>query len=163
MTTFRRPPLGRALLAAAALVLAGVAAAGAAAPSSSLTPEEIIAARQAAYDLSVMDMAEMKMAIKDGLDIRKQFYPAKTLGRWARVLPTLFPPGTGQGETTLATHARPEIWTNRADFEKAAQNYAAAADKLAETAQSGDASAFAAQLEATDKTCDSCHDRFKAK
>jgi cytochrome c556 len=30
-------------------------------------------------------------------------------------------------------------------------------------AQAGDAAGFAAQLEVVSKTCDSCHDHFKAK
>ena len=138
--------------------------AGSAPPQqSTLTAEQVIAARQASLDMSVMTMSEMQLAVKDGLDVKKQFYPAKTLGRWARVLPTMFPPGTGQGATALETHALPTVWTDRAGFEKAAAAYASAADKLEELARSGDSAAFAAQLGVVSKACDSCHDSYKVK
>jgi cytochrome c556 len=146
------------------LALAVTSNAGSAPPQQpTLTPEQVIAARQASLDMSVMTKAEMELAVKEGLDIKKQFYPAKTLARWARTLPTMFPPGTGQGATTVETHALPTIWTDRAGFEKAAAAYASAADKLEELAQAGDSAGFAAQLAVVSKTCDACHDNYKAK
>jgi cytochrome c556 len=150
-------------MVAAILGVAGTSDAAPVTPVSTLSPEQIIAARQASFDMSVMAMAEMKMAVKDGLDVKKQFYPAKTVARWARVLPTMFPAGTGQGATSVETHALADVWTDRAGFEKAARDYEAAANKLGELAQSGDSAAFAAQLAEVSKACDSCHDRFKLK
>lgn len=147
---------------AAVAVLAAMAG-GSAAPPPALTADQIVAARQASYDMSVMVMAEMKMAVQQGVDVKKQFYPAKTLGRWARALPTLFPPGTGRGDTSLETAALPTVWTDRPGFEKAAAAYAAAADKLAALAQSGDSQGFADQLAKIPKACDACHDTYKAK
>jgi cytochrome c556 len=145
-----------------AFTIAGAAIGGpAAAPV--LTAEQVIAARQASLDLSVMDMAEMKLAQKDGIDVKKQYYPAKTLARWAKALPTMFPQGTGQGATASETHALPGVWTDRAGFEKAAANYADAADKLAARARNGDTSGFQAQLATVAKTCDACHEDYQAK
>jgi len=128
---------------------------------ASPTPEQIIAARQAALDLSVMDMAEMQLALKEGSDLKKQVYPATSLMRWAKVLPTLFPAGTEKGATALPTKARPEIWSDRADFEKAAANYAEQASKLADFARAADADGFGTQLKVVSKACDACHDKFK--
>jgi cytochrome c556 len=152
----------QAVLVAAAIALF-IESDAAPAPSRVLTPEQIIAARQASLDLSVMDMAEMKTAVTDGLDVKKQFYPARTLARWARALPSMFPEGTGQGATSVETHALANVWTDRAGFEKAAATYAAAADKLGQLAQAGDSAGFATQLAAVAKTCDGCHDNFKQK
>jgi cytochrome c556 len=142
--------------------IAGLAAA-APAIQQGLTPEQTIAARQASLDMSVMTMAEMKSAVASGSDVKKQFYPAKTLARWARVLPTMFPQGTEQGATPTETHALPNVWTDRAGFEKAAANYAAAADKLEEFAKDGDATGFSSQLAVVSKACDACHDNYKVK
>ena len=155
--------LFHASLAILAAVGAAVAASAAAAPGAMMTPEQVIAARQAGYDMSVMTMTEMKLAAANGSDIKKQFYPARVLGKWARVLPTMFPEGTGQGATAVETHALPAVWTDRATFEKDAAAYAAAADKLSELAQAGDAAGFTAQLGVVGKTCDTCHETFKAK
>src|SRR5690242_165360 len=102
------------LAAAAGVALAltlAISMAAAPAPQSP-TPEEIIAARQASLDLSVMAMAEMRRAVKDSADVKKQAYPANSLLRWAKVLPTLFPAGTEKGAASLPTKARSEIWTD---------------------------------------------------
>src|SRR5215469_3432247 len=129
------------LLAGGVLAVSGLATA-ASAPPQAVTPEQIIAARQASFDMSVMTMAEMKTAAASGSDVKKQFYPAKTISRWAHVLPTLFPQGTEEGATPAETHALPSVWNDRAGFEKAAANYAAAADKLEEFAKDGDSTGF---------------------
>jgi cytochrome c556 len=150
-------------VAVCALVAAGLAAAETASAPIALPADQFVQARQASLDMSAATMAEMRTAVKDGLPVKKQAYPANALGRWARVLPTLFPAGTGPGAVSVPTHARPEIWTDRANFEKAAANYAAAADKLRDIAQTDDATGFAAQLETLDKACDACHDKYKSK
>jgi cytochrome c556 len=157
------PKLILVSVAVCALACTGFAVAETANAPVTLAADQIVQARQASYDMSVMAMAEMRLAVKDGLPVKKQAYPANALGKWARVLPTLFPPGTGPGAVSVPTHARPEIWSDRANFEKAAANYAAAADKLRDLAQADDAAGFAAQVEAVDKACDACHDKYKAK
>ena len=147
------------------IVAIGIAAVlcGGDASAPALSPEQFIAARKASFDMSAITMAEMKNAVTNGLDIRKQDYPAKVLGRWARVLPTLFPKGTGPGETSVETHAQPSVWNDRAGFEKAAAAYASAADKLAAFASASDTAGFSTQLAVVSKTCDSCHDTYKVK
>jgi cytochrome c556 len=155
----RRLTLSLSALAAVALLSMG---AGPAAPAG-LTPAQIIAARQASYDMSVATINEMKLAVAAGQDVKKQFYPAKALVRWSTVLPTMFPVGTEPGSTSVETHALPVVWTDRAGFEKAAEGYQAATTKLSEAAQSGDGAAFTTQLNDLGKACDACHDKYKAK
>lgn len=147
-------------LALAALALAGSMAASAQenAVAAEPTPQQIVAARQAAYHLSGATMGSMKAALDGGAEVRNFTYAARGVARWARVLPTLFPESTrGVGPT----RARPEIWTNRADFNAKAAAYAEAASRLAAAAQSNDRAAFAAQFEATIATCRACHDVYQ--
>lgn len=146
-----------------AVGVAGLAVAQQPAVPAALTPDQIVQARQAAYDMSAVTLAEMKLAAKDGMAAKKQAYPANALGRWARALPTMFPQGTAPGSVSIPSHARPEVWSDRAGFEKAAADYAAAADKLRDIAQADDAAGFEAQLGVVDKACDACHDNFKMK
>src|SRR5579862_4845218 len=97
---------------AAAFTLTSLAGEGAAAPGQAPTPEQIIAARQAGYDMSVGVINEMKLAVAAGQDVKKQFYVARGLERWTKVLPTLFPAGTEPGATSVETHALPVVWTD---------------------------------------------------
>ena len=152
-----------ALVAASVLVTAGVVAADSATQSIAMSPDQIVAARQSALNMSVMTMGEMKLAVRAGLDVKKQFYAATTLILWAKALPSMFPAGTGPGTTALDNRSRPEIWTDRAGFERAAGAYLAASERLSELARAGDNEGFAAQIGVVDKTCDSCHSDYKTK
>src|SRR5579872_1493329 len=84
------------------------------------------------------------------------------LAKWAKALPGMFPPGTGQGETCAFSQALPAIWKDRTSFDKAASNYAAAAAKLAALAQAYDTAGFTKQLEEVSQACSACHSRYKA-
>ena len=139
-------------------VVAGMLALAAAAPAPS--PQQIIAARQASLDMSVMTFAALKAAARDGKPIASQVYAATTLARWARALPTMFPPGAGP-EAGVPTGARPLIWTDRAGFERRAADYAAAAERLRDLAAAGDADGFRAQIPAVAAACDACHATYK--
>lgn len=154
---------GYFLAGSVALTIAAAAVGGDAAPVQAPTADQIIAARQASYDMSVATINEMKLAVAAGQDVKKQFYPAHALSRWSKVLPTMFPAGTEPGATATETHALAAVWSDRAGFEKAAANYQAATSKLADLAQAGDTAGFSTQLNDLSKACDACHDKYRAK
>ncbi|HYJ52603.1 MAG TPA: cytochrome c [Allosphingosinicella sp.] len=145
--------LGAAL---AAVPLAAALAQPPAAPAG-LTAEQIVAARQAGYILSGGSFAAMKAAADSGADVRTLAFGARSLARWARTLPSLFPAGTNLPNS----HALPTIWSDRAGFEARAAAYATAAQALAQAAQSGDRAAFLTQWAAVRQTCSGCHDTYK--
>jgi cytochrome c556 len=152
----------RILICAAAILAAGTAAIAARAPAKhepGLTPQQIVAARQAAFGLSGATFGGMKGAVDAGGDVKPLTGGARNLLRWARVLPTMFPAGTATPES----HARPALWQNRADFERKAADYAAAAEKLLAAAQANDKTAFAAAWKATGATCGACHDSYRVE
>jgi cytochrome c556 len=126
-------------------------------PAGGLTPAETIAARQAAYGLSGGAMGAMKAAIDAGAEVKPMTFTARMIGRWARTLPTMFPAGTD----IAPTHAKAEVWSDRAGFEQKAAAYAAAADKLAAFAQANDKPGFAQQWVSLRQTCQACHDAYK--
>ena len=145
-----------------ACVLAGCAAtmpAETAPAPMAPTPQQIVAARQAAFHMSGAAMGNMRAAIERDADPKSQAYAARAVARWAQALPTLFPDVT---RVVTPTRARPEIWSNKTDFEAKAAAYAAAAERLAEAAASGDKAAFAEQHRATVATCKACHDLYQA-
>ncbi|HYE28627.1 MAG TPA: cytochrome c [Allosphingosinicella sp.] len=151
-------------MALAALALAGCATGGPPAEDLEIEwaagqpPAQLVEARQAAFHLSGAAMGNMKAAIERGDDPRSQAYAARGVARWARALPTTFPPST---EDFGPTRARPDIWANKPDFEAKAAAYAEAADALSAAASSGDRAAFAAAHAATAATCKACHDLYQ--
>lgn len=108
---------------------------------------DAIAARQASLDMSAITFHSMGDAMKAGQEAKTQGYPAMVLAKWAKALPQMFPPGTGQGETSAMSQALLLIWRDRANFDRAAANYAAATARLASLATANDTPGFTAQLE----------------
>ncbi len=120
----------------------------------------VIEMRQAGYDLLQADAAAIKAAAQAHADPAPFADDADAMARWGRLVPSLFPPGSDHGHDTAA---RPEVWSDRAGFEKAAADFTAAAEKLSEAAKSGDADAFASQWKATGATCGACHKAYKVR
>src|SRR5580698_2340822 len=120
--------------------LATVGLAQQAAPG--VSAPDAISARQASLDMSSITFRSMGDAMKAGREAKSQGYPAATLAKWAKVLPRMFPAGTGEGETSASSQARPAIWRDRAGFDQAAANYAVAAARLAALAASNDTAGF---------------------
>jgi cytochrome c556 len=123
---------------------------------------DAIAARQVGMDMSVITFHSMVDAMKAGREAKSQGYPAAALAKWAKVLPQLFPPGTGEGGTSVSSQALPAIWRDRAGFDQAAANYASATAQLAALASANDTAAFTRQLDKVDDACGSCHARYKS-
>jgi cytochrome c556 len=143
--------------------LIGLAAAGLpqeAAPG--VSGLDAISARQASLDMSSITFRSMGDAMKAGREAKSQGYPAAALAKWAKALARMFPPGTGEGETSADTQARPEIWRDRAGFERAAANYADQTDRLAALAAANDTAGFTKQLDVVNQACAICHGRYKA-
>ena len=123
---------------------------------------DAIAARQASLDMSSITFRSLGEAMKLGREAKSQAYPAAALAKWAKVLPRMFPAGTGPGETQAETQARPEIWRDRAGFERAAENYADQTARLAALAAANDTPGFTKQLDLVNQACAICHGRYKA-
>jgi cytochrome c556 len=127
-----------------------------------VSAQDAIAARQASLDMSSITFRSMGDAMKAGREAKSEGYPAAALAKWAKALPRMFPAGTGQGETSADTQARPEIWRDRARFERAAANYADQTAQLAALAAANDTAGFTKQLDVVNQACAICHGRYKA-
>lgn len=137
----------------AAIMLAGLAAARA----DGLDP---IAVRQAGFSLQGGDYAYIKSVVTAKGDVKPLEVPAKAIGKWAAVIPTLFPKGTETGENTKAL---PEIWSDPAGFQKIALALVQASAKLATDAKAGDADLVAADFKTVGEQCGACHKAYRAK
>jgi cytochrome c556 len=142
-------------LGGAAVIFAGAAAYGA--DNSSPSRDQVIAARQAAFDMSAASFGGIKAALARGADVKTLGFPAGGIAKWAHALPGLFPAGSGGAPS----HALPTVWSDRAGFEKAAADYASAAGAMAAAAKAGDKDAFSAAFAQTGQACDACHKAYR--
>jgi cytochrome c556 len=85
---------------------------------------------------------------------------AKKIATLSKEIPSWFPKGTGE-ESGVKTAAKPEIWSQPADFAAAAAKLPVEADKLVMVAASGDAAAIGDQMKATGGACGGCHKVFR--
>ena len=139
-----------AALGAAAILSAGVAIAAA---------PDVVKTRRAGQALLSGDFTAMRAVVAAKGDVKQLENPAKAMARWIRNFPDQFPPGTDKGDTK----ALPTVWSDPAGFQKAAENLANEADKLAEIAKTGDTDQFAAQLKIVGDACAACHKDFRQR
>lgn len=125
-----------------------------------LKPDDVIAARQAGMALVGGESDAMKAGVAAGVDVKPFAEGAAAMAKWGKQYTTLYPDGT---QTGLETKAKPEIWSDRAGFEKANAAFVAAAEKLAAAAKAGDKDTFAAAFKDVGQTCGGCHKVYKAR
>ncbi len=137
----------------AATVLALGAAAFAAAPTTATDPAK---ARHEA-----MEQAGEAMKALGRMAKGQAPFDAVVVGSNAAILSErldeaakLFPPGSNTGET----HARPEVWSDRAGFEKAMSDAQAAAAALRGVKEEA---AFRPALNTLGQSCKACHDKYR--
>jgi cytochrome c556 len=147
-------------LGVAIVLLGGSGLALAQSGGVTLKPDDIIAARQAAYDLQAGVASAMKAGVDGGQDVKPFTQGAKGMVAWGRSIPSMFPAGTEQGHNTKA---KAEVWSDRAGFEKAAANFVAQAEKLVQLADANDKAGFATQFKATGEACGACHRPYRAQ
>ncbi len=111
-------------------------------------------------DLGVEAKAIGGQAKSGTLDRAVMTDAAKKIAATAHEIQNWFPKGSGP-ESGVKTLAKPEIWTQPADFKAAADAFAPAADRLVEVVGAGDAAAIFSQLKETGKTCHECHKTFR--
>ncbi len=151
----------RLKLFAALLGFAGAGFAGFAQAQTVTVPATtIIAARQTAFALSAGTFAGMKAAIQHKDHVKPWAEAAGELEEWAGLIPAMFPDGTQTGHDTKA---KPEIWSDRAGFEKRAKAYAQAAMSLEAAARADDTAAFTAAFKSVGQACGACHKSYRAK
>jgi cytochrome c556 len=147
---------GIALSALAALAVIGVASVGAA-HADGLDP---IAMRKVGMDLEAGAFRFIRSVLEAKGDVKTVESSAKAIARWqSEMVPNLFPAGSDKGDTK----ALPEIWSDRAGFEKYAAAAAGAATRLAAAAKAGDADAVGAEMQALGKECGGCHRAYRAR
>jgi cytochrome c556 len=119
-----------------------------------------IPVRQAGMSLTGADFSYIRSVVAAKGDVKALEAPARALVKWAAVIPAVFPAGSNKGYDTKAL---PEIWSDRAGFEKDAAALGTAAEKLAVAAKAGDADTVAVAAKEIGDSCGACHRGYRAK
>ena len=144
-------------LSAAVLIAALGATALAGKPAGSPSPQDLVAAREAAMTMSVAALSAVG-AQSQKPSVKGASFAAGGLAKWAKAIPAMFPAST---KAVPGTEALPAIWTNRADFEAKAAAFATAAQSMADAAKADDKAALTAAVAATAGACKACHDTYR--
>ena len=84
---------------------------------------------------------------------------ADAIANLSSELGTLFPAGSGQGDTD----ALPAIWDDAEKFEEASTKMQKTANALQQVVSSGDPKAIMGAFAAAGKSCKGCHETFRAE
>jgi cytochrome c556 len=96
-------------------------------------------------------------------DAKNAALRAERVAYLAQMATEAFPDGSGKASKEAPTKAKPEIWTNRAEFDKLMKDFIDKTQALATVAKTGDQEKIKAAFGAAGQSCKSCHDKFKAE
>ncbi|MCG7537462.1 cytochrome c [Pseudoalteromonas sp. OOF1S-7] len=122
-------------------------------------PEDAIEYRKAVFQLIRYQTGDMGDMLKGKIpfDAERFKQRANNAARLSAMPWEAFPAGSDKGDTD----ALPAIWTDRATFDKKAQDFADYAQKLAVAAESGDKKIIGAAFKNWAKGCKDCHKSFQ--
>jgi cytochrome c556 len=125
-------------------------------------PEDQLKLRKAAYSMMGYSFAQLDL-MADG----KRPFVKEDVVRYADLLAnlSLVPKGFfGEGTDKVGeTRAKPEVWTNRADFDSKMDRMTKETANLAHVARTADAAALKKALKDVDQACTACHDDYRVK
>lgn len=121
-------------------------------------PEQIVKERQDAMGESWADYyRDILRTMRSGNpDLALVATNATRASEHLKKLEQLFPPGTGR-DAVPTTRAKPEVWTNRAEFDGAFKALIDATNALGEAAKTGDLDKVKAEWQTVSKACGACH------
>lgn len=118
---------------------------------------DVVADRQRLMKLNGASWGDVQAKLKAG-NAEAVAVNAETMALNAMHIPALFP----EGSLTDKSKAKPEIWQKWADFEKAAKNFQAQAEKLRDAARSKNVAATQAVAKDFGRlACGGCHTPFR--
>lgn len=124
-------------------------------------PEDVIKYRKAQYTVLLWNWMPLNAMVRGRIPFDAAEF-ARRAERVAAVPPQLlegFAEGSGEG---APTDAKPEIWTDFADFSAKMKDLERETMALATVAKGGDEAAIKEQFAKTGAACKACHDKYKA-
>jgi len=116
-----------------------------------------IAYRQAVMEVVGGHMKSMGTILKGNVHMANLGFHADSMQDVSRLVPELFPAGSGEGKT----EALAAIWDEPEDFKAALDRYVKAAADMADAADSQDMAQIGPAIQALGKSCKGCHDDYR--
>ncbi len=145
------------VLVAASVALTGVAAADG--PPSKA--ERLLSYRKAIYQVIVWNVGPMGAMAQDKVPFNAPEFALRA-GRVAELTPMLAESYSPESKDVANSKLKPEMWTNRADFDAKLKDLVDRSAALAEVAKGGDPARTKAAFFSMADSCKACHDKYKA-
>ncbi len=131
-----------------------------AAQAQDVDAEESIAYRQSLYKLIFWNFGPLAGMARERIPFDRDEFRLRALrvSNFSRQLDEGYAEGTGSG---APTDARPEIWTNREDFDAKMADFQREAHKLYSMSAEADEAALKQQFSVLGGTCKGCHDSYR--
>lgn len=147
-------------LLAPALLLT-VAASGVHAQGQPSKGEQALKYRKAVYQAIAWNFGPMSQMAQGKIAYDAREFELRA-GRVAALAPMLSESYSAESRSVTGSKAKPELWSNRADFDAKMQDLVERSAALATVAKGGDAAKSKQAFLDTAATCKACHDKYKA-
>ena len=123
--------------------------------------EQALKYRKAVYQAIAWNFGPMSQMAQGKIPYDAKEFELRA-GRVAALAPMLSESYSAESRTVTGSKARPELWTQRADFDAKMNDLVERSAALATVAKSGDAAKSKQAFLDTAATCKACHDKYKA-
>jgi len=154
------PPFRAVRLVGPALLLA-FAASGVHAQGQPSKGEQALKYRKAVYQAIAWNFGPMSQMAQNKIPYEAKEFQLRA-GRVAALAPMLSESYSAESREVTGSKAKPELWSQRADFDAKMQDLVDRSAALAVVARSGDAAKSKQAFLDTAATCKACHDKYKA-
>jgi len=153
-------PLTRTRLVVSAVLLAAVAAAAQAQGQPSKA-EQALKYRKAVYQAIAWNFGPMSAMAQGKVPYEAKEFEMRAQ-RVAALAPMLSESYSPDTQSVTGSKAKPELWSNRADFDAKMKTLVDRSATLASVSKGGDFEKSKAAFLDTANACKSCHDKYKA-
>ncbi len=123
--------------------------------------EQALKYRKAVYQAMAWNVGPMGAMAQDKMPYDAAEF-AMRADRVAALTPMLSESYSPESRTVTGSKAKPELWTNRADFDSKMKDLVDRSATLSQVAKSGDAAKSKAAFFDMANACKACHDKYKA-
>ena len=149
------------MIAFTAALVAALSGSVAGAQGQSSRTEQYLKYRKGVYQVIAWNVGPLSAMAQD-----KQPYDAAVFAdraeRVSRLTPMLAESYAPESRNAEGSKLKPEMWSNRADFDEKLRTMVARSEALAKTAAGGDAAASKAAFFDMAQACKACHDKYRA-
>ena len=145
----------------ASALLVTLAVTGAHAQGQPSRGEQALKYRKSVYQAIAWNFGPMSQMAQGKIPYDGREFEMRA-GRVAALTPMLSESYMDESRTVTGSKAKPDLWTNRADFDAKMKDLVDRSATLATVAKTGDAAASKQAFLDTAGACKACHDKYKA-